>query len=95
MARARSTTGNRQPAAGGKRTTSVLLRGLSTELVDIFKARAERHGRSLQSELQLSLRREARRNFDEALRISEQWHTKFSGRRFLDARSMIDEDRRR
>lgn len=87
MSRARTTS--------SPKTTSLLLRGVDRALVDVFKARAERHGRSLQSELQLSLRREAHRNFDEALRISEQWHGKFSGRTFSDAKIMIDEDRRR
>lgn len=86
---------SRARATASQKTTSLLLRGVDRALVDVFKARAERHGRSLQSELQLSLRREAHRNFDEALRISEQWHGKFSGRTFSDAKTMIDEDRRR
>jgi plasmid stability protein len=78
-----------------RKTASLLLRGLDRELVDIFKARAERHGRSLQAELQLSLRREAHRNFDEARRISEQWHEKLGGRTLGKTTSMIDEDRQR
>jgi len=101
MSRTRSTS-SQKPTASGKKSRSdvkkprnVLLRDLDPELVDVFKARAEQHGRSLQSELHLSLRREARRNFDEALRISEQWHAKFSGRTFSEAKSLIDEDRRR
>lgn len=93
MPRERSTS--RKKPAAARKTTSVLLRGLDPELVGVFKARAKRHGRSLQSELQISLQREAGRNFEEALRISEQWHTKFSGRTFSDAKSLIDEDRRR
>jgi hypothetical protein len=86
MSRARTTSSSK--------TTSLLLRGVDRALVDVFKARAERHGRSLQSELQLSLRREAHRNFDEALRISKHWHTRLGGRIRNDAMSMINRDRR-
>lgn len=78
-----------------RRTASLLLRGIDRELLDIFRARAERHGRSLQAELQISLRREAHRNFDEARRISERWQAKLAGRTFNETKSMIDEDRRR
>lgn len=93
MARSRSTS--RRASAGGGKTANLLLRGIDRKLVDVFKARADRHGRSLQSELQLSLSRAAHRNFDEALRVSEQWHAKFSGRAFSAAKTMINEDRRR
>lgn len=78
-----------------RKVTSLLLRGLDPELVDIFKERARRSGRSLQSELQLSLRREAHRNFDEALRVADQWHGTLRGRTFKQTTTMIAEDRRR
>jgi plasmid stability protein len=84
-----------------RKTASLLLRGVDQSLVDVFKARAARHGRSLQAELQLSLRREAHRNFDEALAISEHWQARYQGRTFhagkapVRAKDAIDEDRRR
>lgn len=87
MGRARQTS--------SRTTANVLLRGIDRELVDVFKARADRNGRSLQSELQLTLRRAAQRNFDEALRISEHWHARLGGRACNNAQTMIDEDRRR
>lgn len=79
------------------RTASLLLRSVDRDLLDVFKARAERNGRSLQAELQLSLRREAHRNFDEALKISEHWHAALRARRtpVPAARDLIAKDRRR
>lgn len=78
-----------------RRTASLLLRGLDRELLDIFRARAQRHGRSLQAELQLSLRREARRNFEEAAAISAAWHERLRGRRLPSTLRMLREDRSR
>jgi len=82
--------------------TSLLLRDVDRAVLDILKARAERHGRSLQAELQLALRRAAHRNFDEALVISEAWQSRHAiasrtkGRRAArPARALIAQDRRR
>ncbi|MFN7429184.1 MAG: FitA-like ribbon-helix-helix domain-containing protein [bacterium] len=87
------------PRTSGKKTASLLLRGIDRDVLDVFRVRAERHGRSLQAELHASLRRDAQRNFDEALRISQHWQGKFAGRTFTDrvgtAKQLIDEDRRR
>lgn len=80
--------------AEGK-TADLLLRGVDRELIDVFKSRAARHGRSLQAELQQSLVREAHRNFDEALEVSRRWHAKLGGRAITSAKSSIAEDRRR
>lgn len=85
--------------ASGK-PTSVLLRDVDRAVLDVFRARAERNGRSLQAELQLSLRREARRNFDEALLVSGLWQRALAGRKkpagmTISAKELIAEDRRR
>ncbi len=86
-------------APSGK-TSSVLLRDVDRSVLDVFRARAERNGRSLQAELQVSLRREARRNFDEALLVSGLWQQALAGRKKLaggtrSAKDFIAEDRRR
>lgn len=67
-------------ASSRRRTADVLVRNLDATVLEVFRRRAERNGRSIQAELHLSLAREAQRNFDEAVRISERWHAALSDR---------------
>lgn len=74
---------------------SLLLRDLDPEVVGALKARAERAGRSLQQELHLALRRDVRRNFDEAVAISSSWRERLKGRDLPDSAELLREDRAR
>lgn len=74
---------------------SLLLRGLDPEVVDVLRARAERSGRSLQQELHSALRRDAKRNFDEAAAISAAWHDRLRGRDLPESAELLRDDRDR
>jgi plasmid stability protein len=81
-------------AAGRAREPiSLLLRGLDPEVVGVLRARAERSGRSLQQELHAALRRDAKRNFDEAAAISAAWHDRLRGRELPDSTELLRDDR--
>lgn len=83
-----SSTRTREPA-------SLLLRSLDPEVVDVLRARAVRSGRSLQQELHAALRRDAKRNFDEAAAISAAWHARLRSRNLPDSTKLLSEDRDR
>ncbi len=76
-------------------SANFLLRDLDPDVVGILKARAERAGRSLQQELHLALRRDVRRNFDEAVAISSSWRERLKGRDLPDSTELLREDRAR
>lgn len=78
-----------------KQTRTLLLRDVEGDVIEILRARAERAGRSLQQELHLSLRRDARRNFEEARAITDAWRARLAGRELPDSASLIREDRDR
>ncbi len=84
-------TGRKEDGA----TASLLIRGLDADVVEALRARARRAGRSLQQELHLALRRDARRNFDEAAAISSAWRERLAGRGLPDSTEMLREDRAR
>lgn len=91
-----------RPAAVGTRATgakseakSLLLREIPSDVLAVLKARAERSGHSLQQELHAALRRDAKRNFDEARAISADWHQRLAGRDLPDSAELIREDRER
>ncbi|MCA9244339.1 MAG: hypothetical protein KDA32_10315 [Phycisphaerales bacterium] len=77
------------------KATSLLLRDIDPEVLDVMRARAERAGRSLQQELHIALRRDAGRNFDEARAVSDQWREKLAGRKLPDTTALIRADRER
>lgn len=82
-------------ASRSREPASLLLRGLDPEVVGVLRARAERSGRSLQQELHAALRRDAKRNFDEAAAISASWHDRLRGRDLPDSTELLREDRGR
>lgn len=73
----------------------ILVRGLDAKTVDRLKARAKRHGRSLQGEVKLILQDAAGYSGEEVMRIVQEWQRKFGGRRFSDSAELIREDRER
>jgi hypothetical protein len=90
-ARAKSGTTARKRKASGSR--SLLLRDVEPEVLKVLEARAKRSGRSLQQELHIALRRDARRNFDESRAMVQAWHDRLAGRRLPDSTSLIREGR--
>ncbi len=72
----------------------VLVRGVSDEGLERLKARAKRHGRSLQREARLVLEQAAGTSVEDALAAARQWRRKL-GRRFDDSAELIREDRDR
>lgn len=74
---------------------SLLLRDVEPDVLRVLEARAKRSGRSLQQELHVALRRDARRNFGEARAIVDDWHARLAGRGRFDSAGLIREDRQR
>ena len=75
--------------------SDILIRGLDAETVKRLKARARRHGRSLQSEAKLLLEQAAGASGEEIAAMLEGWKGRFAGRRFTDSVDLIREDRQR
>ncbi|HUU31054.1 MAG TPA: hypothetical protein VMY69_03035 [Phycisphaerae bacterium] len=71
-----------------------LIRGLDARALKRLKARAKRHGRSLQSEARTVLENAAGQSVAEVLANARQWRKKL-GRRFEDSVRLIREDRER
>lgn len=72
----------------------ILIRGLDDDVVKRLKRRAERAGRSLQSETKLILERAAGQSLAESLKTAAQWRTKV-GRVAADSVQLLREDRQR
>lgn len=72
----------------------ILVRGLDAETVKRLKAKASRHGRSLQSEVK-QLVEQAASGGEEVLEVLNRWKERFSGRRFSSSTRLIREDRDR
>ena len=72
----------------------VLIRGLDDDVLERLKRRAERAGRSLQSETKLILQRAAGRSLDESLAVAARWRKKL-GKRKSESVKAVAEDRRR
>ena len=74
--------------------SDILIRGLDEKTVERLKARAKRHGRSLQSEARSVLENAAGASLAEALAAARGWRKKL-GREFRDSGEIIRQDRRR
>ena len=61
----------------------ILIRGLEAETIRSLKARAKRHGRSLQSEVKLMVERAA--GGRQTAAILDRWQKQFAGRRFTSS----------
>ena len=73
----------------------ILVRGMDDQTIARLKARAKRHGRSLQSEVKLLLERAAGASPEEVAAMLEGWRRRLEGRRFVDSVPLIREDRDR
>lgn len=88
-------TPRRVKVKGSQTAGDLLLRDLDPEVVRVLKVRAERAGRSLQQELHSALRRDTKRNFDEAVAISSSWRERLKDRDLPDSTELLREDRGR
>jgi len=75
--------------------SDILVRRLNAETVKRLKARAKRHGRSLQNEAKLLLEQAAQTGQAEIAEMLEGWKKKFAGRKFAGGADLIREDRNR
>jgi plasmid stability protein len=73
----------------------VVIRDLDDETIRRLRARARRHGRSLQREVKLILTRAAGLSFNDARKLAQQWHKKLAGREIPDISDLIRQDRQR
>jgi antitoxin FitA len=73
----------------------ILVRGLDAQTVKRLKARANQHGRSLQSEVKMLVERATGTGGEQAEEILERWRKRFAGRRFSASARLIREDRKR
>jgi plasmid stability protein len=72
-----------------------LIRRIDAQVLKRLKARARRHGRSLQQEAQVVLKQAARAGPDEVAAMFDEWKGRFAGRRFSKSTDLIREDRNR
>ena len=75
--------------------SDILIRGLDPETVKRLKARARRHGRSLQKEARLLLEQAAGADTEEVAAMLSDWKKRFVGRRFGQSARLIRGDRDR
>lgn len=73
----------------------ILIRGLDERTIERLKARAKRHGRSLQSEARQILKQASGYSEEEAVDLMRQWQKRLAGRNLPDAADLIREDRDR
>ena len=73
----------------------ILVRGLDAETVKRLKARANQHGRSLQSEVKMLVERAAGAGGERIAAVLKRWEGRFAGRRFSSSARLIREDRKR
>ena len=73
----------------------ILIRGLEPETIRQLKARAKRHGRSLQSEAKIAGRTGGRGGGQHVAAMLDRWQRHFAGRRFSGSARLIREDRKR
>ena len=75
--------------------TDMLIRGLDERTLERLKARAQRHGRSLQAEAKLVLEQAAGADRQQVADMLDRWKQRFAGRQFGDSADLIREDRER
>ena len=73
----------------------ILIRNLDEQTLKRLKAQAKRHGRSLQSEVRLLVKRAAGADVDQIAAMFDGWRKRFRGRRFSDSVRLIRDDRKR
>jgi len=73
----------------------VLVRSLEQPILERLKARARRHGRSLQAELKAILEAASEGDLLDARRVADRIRRALKGRPHFDSGTMQEEDRRR
>jgi plasmid stability protein len=73
----------------------MLVRGLPDDVVARLKARAESHGRSVESEVRTILEAAAGFSVEHARNVIAKWQANFTGRQFSDSLELLAEDRAR
>ncbi len=73
----------------------VLVRDLKTDVVSRLKARAKRHGRSLQTELKEILQTASRQSTIDARALADRIRRRLGGRAQTDSVELLAEDRER
>ena len=73
----------------------ILVRGLDPKTVKTLKAKARRHGRSLQSEVKRLLERSAGAGNEELDELFRRWDKQLKGKKFSSSAELIREDRER
>ena len=75
--------------------SDILIRGLNARVLKRLRARARRHGRSLQSEARQVLEEAAGADPSEVAALLAGWRKRFAGRRFAGSAGLIRADRKR
>ena len=73
----------------------ILIRGLEPETIRQLKARAKRHGKSLQSEVKLLVELATGAGTQHVVAMFDRWQQRFAGRKFSSSVRLIREDRDR
>ena len=73
----------------------ILIRGLEPETVRQLKARAKRHGKSLQSEIKLLVEQATGGGTQQIAAMFDRWQRRFAGRKVSSSVRLIREDRNR
>ncbi len=73
----------------------ILVRDLDPDVVKRLKARARRHGRSLQAELKEILGQAAQTSTDDALALAGRIRRRLAGRAHTNSALLVARDRRR
>lgn len=74
--------------------SNILIRGVDRKVLARLKARAKRHGHSLQGEAKLILEHAAGHTLSEALAVAGRWRQRLD-KQFRDAAELIRKDRAR
>lgn len=81
--------------------TQVVLENLDFIVIEKLKVRAQRHGRSLEAELEAILTQVAETEVSDCAAVEEAWEridrarAKYAGRTFSDSVELLREDRQR
>lgn len=75
--------------------SDILIRGLNAQALKRLKARAKRHGRSLQGEAKLLLEQAAGAGTGEIAAVLGRWRRRFAGRKLASSVGLIRQDRDR
>lgn len=73
----------------------ILVRDLDEEVVEQLKKRAQKGGRSLQSEVKNIIEQAARMDMESALKLVNAIRKKFKKRKMTDSTDLVREDRNR